>query len=173
VFQACYANPHDHHPMHFRVSLFIHIFTRCWQHARGLRLESAFIYPGVGNTLGGCVSNRHSFIPALATCSGAVPYSPMLATLGGYAYMLTLAFALFVPGVSNTLRGCALCRLPQQSSMLQTALRLPRRLRLNAASAPFGSTLMTLCRVDSCSRYSTPVSHTPATSTSSPTIIKD
>jgi hypothetical protein len=60
-----------------------------WQHARGLRLEFAFLHPSVGNTLRGCASNWHSFAPALVTRSGAPPYNPMLATLGGYAYMLT------------------------------------------------------------------------------------
>jgi hypothetical protein len=78
-----------------------------WQRARGLRLKWAFIRP------------------TLATRSGVAPYNPMLATLGGYAYMLTLAFTplalgvnntlgafashwLFIrPGVGNTLGGCA------------------------------------------------------------------
>jgi hypothetical protein len=65
--------------------------------------------PGVGNTLGGYTSNWHSFAPALVTCSGAAPYNPMLAMLGGYAYMLTLVSTLFVPGVSNSLGDSALC----------------------------------------------------------------
>jgi hypothetical protein len=85
-----------------------HSFARRWQHARGLRLEFAFLRPSVGNTLGGCASNWHSFAPALVTRSGAAPYNPMLATLGGYAYMLTLASTIFVPGVSNTLGDSAL-----------------------------------------------------------------
>jgi hypothetical protein len=80
-----------------------------WQHARGLRLEFAFLRPSVGNTLGGCASNWHSFAPALVTRSGVAPYNPMLATLGGYAYMLTLASTIFVPSVSNTLRYSTLC----------------------------------------------------------------
>jgi hypothetical protein len=54
-------------------------------------------------------SNWHSFAPTMATRLGAAPYNPMLATLGGYAYMLTLASTLFVPGVSNTLGDSALC----------------------------------------------------------------
>jgi hypothetical protein len=45
--------------------------------------------------------------PALATRSGAAPYNPMLATLGGYAYMLNLAFTPLVLGIGNTLGGCA------------------------------------------------------------------
>jgi hypothetical protein len=80
-----------------------------WQHARGLRLEFAFLRPSVGNTLGGCASNWHSFAPALVTRSEAAPYNPMLATLRGYAYMLTLASTIFVPGASNTLGDSALC----------------------------------------------------------------
>jgi hypothetical protein len=98
-----------------------------WQHARGLRLEFAFFRPSVGNTfgglrlefaffrpcignmLGGCASNWHSFAPALTTRSGAAPYNPMLATLGGYAYMLTLQSTIFVPGVSNTLGDSTFC----------------------------------------------------------------
>jgi hypothetical protein len=87
-----------------------HTFARRWQHARGLRLAWAFLHPGVGNTLGGCASNWHFFAPVLATYSGAAPYNPMLATLGGYTYMLTLAYTLSVPGVSNTLGGFALKR---------------------------------------------------------------
>jgi hypothetical protein len=67
-----------------------HLFARHWQHARGLRLEWAFIRP------------------TLATRSGAAPYNPMLATLGGYAYMLTLAFTPLALSVDNTLGGCAL-----------------------------------------------------------------
>jgi hypothetical protein len=103
-----------------------HSFARRWQHARGLRLALAFIRPalairsgaapriaihssGVGNTLGDCALNRHSFAPVLATRSGAAPYNPMLATLGGYAYMQPLASTIFVPGVSNTLGDSALC----------------------------------------------------------------
>jgi hypothetical protein len=70
-----------------------HLFVRCWQHARGPRLALAFLYsPDVGNTLRGC-----AFQPDASN------------TLEGYAYMLTLAFILFIPGVSNTLGGCALC----------------------------------------------------------------
>jgi hypothetical protein len=64
--------------------------------------------------------------PTLATCSGAAPrigtHLPNVGntlegvalqpdasnTLGGYAYMQTLAFTLLAPGVSNTLRGCTL-----------------------------------------------------------------
>jgi hypothetical protein len=80
-----------------------------WQHVRGLRLKFASLRPSVGNTLGGCASNWHSFALALVTRSGATPYNPMLATLGGYAYMLTLASTIFVPGVSNTLGDSALC----------------------------------------------------------------
>jgi hypothetical protein len=104
VFQACYANPHDHHPTHFRVSLFPLIHSpRCWQHARGLRLELAFLRPSVGNTLGGCASNWHSFTPALATRSGTAPRigipSPQL---GGCASNLHS----FTPSVGNTLGGC-------------------------------------------------------------------
>jgi hypothetical protein len=86
-----------------------HLFARRWQHARGLRLKLAFLRSCIGNTLGGCASNWHSFAPALTTRSGAAPYNPMLATLGGYAYMLTLAFTIFVPGVSNMLGDSALC----------------------------------------------------------------
>jgi hypothetical protein len=66
-----------------------HLFARRWQHARGLRLEWAFIRP------------------TLVTRSGAASYNPMLATLGGYAYMLTLAFTPLAFGVDNTLGGCA------------------------------------------------------------------
>jgi hypothetical protein len=100
-----------------------HLFTRRWQHTRGLRLALASIRPalatrsgaspridiyspGVGNTLGGCTSNWHSFAPALVTRSGTVPYNPMPATLRGYAYMLTLAFTPLALGVDNTLGGC-------------------------------------------------------------------
>jgi hypothetical protein len=53
----------------------------------------AFLYStDVGNTLRGC-----AFQPDASN------------TLGGYTYMLTLAFILFVPDISNTLGGCALC----------------------------------------------------------------
>jgi hypothetical protein len=45
---------------------------RRWQHARGLCPELTLLHPGVGNTLGGCTSNWHSFDPALATRSGAM-----------------------------------------------------------------------------------------------------
>jgi hypothetical protein len=70
-----------------------HLFARCLQHARGLRLALAFLYsPDVGNTLRGC-----AFQPDASN------------TLGSYAYRLTLAFILFVPGISNMLWGCALC----------------------------------------------------------------
>jgi hypothetical protein len=70
-----------------------HLFARRWQHARGLRLALAFLYsPNVGNTLRG-----FAFQPDASN------------TLRGYTYMLTLAFILLVPGVSNTLGGCALC----------------------------------------------------------------
>jgi hypothetical protein len=50
-----------------------HLFARCWQHARGLRLALALLHsPDVGNTLGGCASYWHSYIhPTLATRSGA------------------------------------------------------------------------------------------------------
>jgi hypothetical protein len=69
-----------------------HLFARRWHHARGLRLILAFLYsPDDGNTLRGC-----AFQPDASN------------TIGGYAYMLTLAFTLFIPDVSNTLRGCAL-----------------------------------------------------------------
>jgi hypothetical protein len=64
-----------------------------WQHARGLRLALASIFP------------------VLATRLGAAPYNPMLATLGGYAYMLTLTSLLFVPSVRNTTRGLRLMLL--------------------------------------------------------------
>jgi hypothetical protein len=126
VFQACYANPHDHHPTHFRVSLFPLIHSpRRWQHARGLRLALAFIRPAlatrlgvvprigihspsVGNTLGGYASNWHSFVPALATRSGAAPRigipSPQR---WQHARELRLEFAFLRPSVGNTLGGCA------------------------------------------------------------------
>jgi hypothetical protein len=78
-----------------------------WQHARGLHLKLAFLRPCVGNTLGGCTLNWYSFAPASVTRSGAAPYNPMLATLGGYAYMLTLAFTPLALSVDNTLGGCA------------------------------------------------------------------
>jgi hypothetical protein len=42
----------------------------------------------------------------------------------------------------------------------------------SAALTPFGSTPMTLCHVDSGPWYLTPVSHTPATPTSSATMTK-
>jgi hypothetical protein len=44
-----------------------------WQHARGMRLELAFLCLSVSNTLRGCASNLHSFAPVLATRSGAAP----------------------------------------------------------------------------------------------------
>jgi hypothetical protein len=94
-----------------------HLFTRCWQHARWLRLALVFLYsPDVGNTLRGC-----AFQPDASN------------TLVGYAHMLTLAFVPFVPSISNTLRGYTLCCESQQSSMLPTILRLPRRLRFTAS----------------------------------------
>jgi hypothetical protein len=110
VFQACYANPHDHHPTHFRVSLFPLIHSpRRWQHARGLYLELAFLRPSVGNMLGGCASNWHSFASALATRSGAAPQicipSPQR---WQHARRLRLELAFLRPCVGNTLRGCAL-----------------------------------------------------------------
>jgi hypothetical protein len=43
------------------------IFTRRWQHARGLRLHANL--------------SIHSFYPALATCSGAAPYAVNLNSL--------------------------------------------------------------------------------------------
>jgi hypothetical protein len=59
----------------------------------GLHLALAFLYlPDIGNTLRGC-----AFQPDASN------------TLGVYAYVLTLAFTLFIPGVSNTLGGYALC----------------------------------------------------------------
>jgi hypothetical protein len=122
-----------------------------WQHALGLRLEFAFLRPSVGNTLGGCASNLHSFAPALPTRSGAAPYNPMLATLGGYAYMLTLASTIFVPGVSNTLG------------------TPPYAVNLNSLQQ---YQLYTVDHIDSDLRCSTPVIHTPATPTPSPTMTK-
>jgi hypothetical protein len=54
-------------------------------------LTLAFMHsPDVGNTLRG---------------NGLQPDASN--TLGGYAYMLTLAFAPLAPGVDNTLGGCA------------------------------------------------------------------
>jgi hypothetical protein len=45
-----------------QANLSIHSFsTRCWQHARGLRLELASIRPCVDNTLGGFASHWHLF----------------------------------------------------------------------------------------------------------------
>jgi hypothetical protein len=93
--QASYAYPPANQTKHFsrlrmcttRIGI---PSPRRWQHARGLRLELAFFRPGVGNTLGGCTSNWHSFAPALVTRSGASPridiYSPGVGnTLGGFA----------------------------------------------------------------------------------------
>jgi hypothetical protein len=75
---------------------------------RGLHLESAFVYPGVGNTLGGYALNRHSFTLVLATCSGAVPRidtpSPRR---WQHARGLRLELAFIRPSVGNTLGGCA------------------------------------------------------------------
>jgi hypothetical protein len=90
VFQACYPNPHDHHPTHFWVSLFPLIHSpRRWQHARGLRLALAFIRLGVGNTLGGCSSHWHSFAQRWQHARG-----------------LHLKLAVLRPSVGITLGGC-------------------------------------------------------------------
>jgi hypothetical protein len=86
-----------------------HSFAPALATRRGLHLELAFLRPSIGNTLGVCALNWHSFAPVLVTRSGAAPYNPMLATLGGYAYMLTLASTFFVPGVSNMLGDSTLC----------------------------------------------------------------
>jgi hypothetical protein len=79
------------------------------------------IHPGVGNTLGGCPSNRYPFAPALATRSGAALrigihsprhwqharglrlafIHPALATRSGAAP------CIYSPDVSNTLGGYA------------------------------------------------------------------
>jgi hypothetical protein len=124
VFQACYANLHDHHPTHFRVSLFPLIHSsRHWQHARGLRLELVFLCPGVGNTLEGCASNWHSFAPALARRSGAVPRICILSPQRWqHARGLRLKLAFLRPCVGNTLGGYA----------LQPDARNARGLRLHA-----------------------------------------
>jgi hypothetical protein len=79
--------------------------------------------------------------PVLATCSGAAPHigihlpdvgnmleggaSQPDATnmLGGYAYMLTLAFSPLAPDVDNTLEGCA-SRTANLSSLLYFLLHL-------------------------------------------------
>jgi hypothetical protein len=93
-----------------------HLFARRWQHAQGLRLALAFLYsPDVGNTLRGC-----TFQPDASN------------TLGGYAYMLTLAFTLFVPGVSNTLGGCTLCCSNCTPSATSTLIRIVDTFRLHA-----------------------------------------
>jgi hypothetical protein len=89
---------------------------------RGLAISTQSFTPVLATRSGAAPSN-----PMLATRSGAAPrigihsssVGNMLEScafqtdasnmLGGYAYMLALAFTLFVPGVSNTLGGCALC----------------------------------------------------------------
>jgi hypothetical protein len=92
--QAGYAHPPANQAKHFS--------------RLGVSTTRINIYSlGVSNTLGGCTSNWHSFAPALVTRSGAAPYNPVLATLGGYAYMLTLAFTPLALGVGDTLGGCA------------------------------------------------------------------
>jgi hypothetical protein len=98
---------------------------RHWQHARGLRfalasirpvlatrsglhLESAFIYPDVGNTLGDYTSNRYSFDPVLATRSGATPRIGIhLPRRWQHARGLRLIVVFIRPDVGNTLGGCA------------------------------------------------------------------
>jgi hypothetical protein len=81
--------------------------SQCWQHARGLRLELAFLRPSVGNALGGCVSNLHSFAPALATRSGAAPRICILSPqCWQHARGLRLELAFLHPSVGNALGGC-------------------------------------------------------------------
>jgi hypothetical protein len=84
-----------------------------WQHTRGLRLELALFRPGVGNMLGGCASNWHSFAPALATRSG-----------------LHLELAFLRPCVGNTLGGCAL----QSDASNARGLRLHANLSIHSFS---------------------------------------
>jgi hypothetical protein len=109
------------------LAISIHLFVRRWRHARGLCLESAFIYPGVGNTLGGFAlnrhsftpdvgntlggftSNRHSFTPVLATCSGVVPRINIhLPWHWKHTQELRLKSTFIYLGIGNTLGGCAL-----------------------------------------------------------------
>jgi hypothetical protein len=97
-----------------------HTFARRWQHARGLRLALAFIRPvlaaprigiyspGVRNMLGDCASHWYSFVPALATHSGATPcigiHSPWR---WQHARGLRLVLVFIRPSVGNTLEDCA------------------------------------------------------------------
>jgi hypothetical protein len=109
VFQACYANPHDHHLMHFRVSLFLLIHLPDVGNTLGGFSSHCIHSLGVGNMLGGCASNWHSFAPALATCSAAAPRigipSPQRRQ---HAWGLLLEFASLRSCVGNTLGGCTL-----------------------------------------------------------------
>jgi hypothetical protein len=85
------------------------LLPRRWQHARGLRLELAFFCPSVGNTLGGCALNWHSFAPALATRSGDAPRTGIPSPLRWqHAWGLHLELAFLRSCVGNTLGGCAL-----------------------------------------------------------------
>jgi hypothetical protein len=104
-----------------------HTFARRWQHARGLCLESAFLYPGVGNTLRGCSSNRHSFTPGVGNTLGGCAshwysFALALATRSGaasrigihlprrwrHARGLRLALVFIRHGVGNMLGDCVL-----------------------------------------------------------------
>jgi hypothetical protein len=126
---------------------------RRWQYARGLRLVLVFLRPGVGNTLGGYALHWYSFAPVLATCSGATSSNPMLATRSGAAlYAVNLSSLLnhlrrsvYYVDFGSTFFGST------PKTLLHVDSGLPRRLR----SAAFDNIIAT------------------ATSTSSPTIIKD
>jgi hypothetical protein len=128
--------------MHFEVSLFPFIYS-----------------PGVGNTLGGCVSNLHLFAlrwqharglrlelasihPALATRSGAAP-----------------RIGIYSPGVGNMLGGCAsrwylFVRRWQHARGLRLALVFVRpALATRSGAAPYAVNLNSLLNHRRCSVY--------------------
>jgi hypothetical protein len=83
---------------------------RCWQHARGLRLVLAFIYLTLA-TYSGAAPRIGIHLPDIGnTLKGGASQPNASNMLGGYTYMLTLAFAPLAPGVGNTL-GTAPCIL--------------------------------------------------------------
>jgi hypothetical protein len=101
-----------------------HLFVQRWQHARGLRLEWAFIRLALATRSGavpriGIPSPRRwqharglhlelAFLrPCVGNTLGGCALQPDASNAQVYAYMLTLAFTSLALGVYNTLGSCA------------------------------------------------------------------
>jgi hypothetical protein len=89
------------------------------QHTSGFRYFLLIHLPDVGNTLEGGASQPDA-----------------INMLGGYAYMLTLAFAPLAPGVDNTIGGCAL-HTTNLSSPLYGLLHLKQHTVDHIDSGPY------------------------------------